>query len=116
MHGKLTISFTSYGHLFMTQLLTAPYVIAPRRAHSWLSYNKSIEETESERFNIRDVDMTPQLARARAAGAKLAPYQQELRCTAKHNHTILALRKDLADLLQALCSLWIIATWWLPFS
>lgn len=56
MDGKLTISFTSYGHLFMTQLLTAPYVIAPRRAHFWLSYNKSIEETESERFNIRDRD------------------------------------------------------------
>ncbi|CAN9249265.1 unnamed protein product [Alternaria alternata] len=46
----------SYGHFFMTQLLTAPHVIAPRRAHSWLSYNKSIEETERERFNIRDRD------------------------------------------------------------
>ncbi|CAN9214706.1 unnamed protein product [Alternaria sp. RS040] len=50
-HGNI-----SYGHFFMTQLLTAPNVIAPRRAHSWLSYNKSIEEIESERFNIRDRD------------------------------------------------------------
>ncbi|KAI4671989.1 uncharacterized protein J4E78_000488 [Alternaria triticimaculans] len=46
----------SYGHLFMTQLLTAPHIITPHIAHSWLSYNRSIEETASERFNIRDRD------------------------------------------------------------
>ncbi|USP81319.1 hypothetical protein yc1106_08593 [Curvularia clavata] len=46
----------SYGHLFMTQLLTAAHIITPKIAHSWLSFNKSIEETESERFNIRDRD------------------------------------------------------------
>ncbi|KAI4944894.1 hypothetical protein J4E91_008238 [Alternaria rosae] len=46
----------SYGHLFMTQLLTAPHIITPHIPHSWLSYNRSIEETASERFNIRDRD------------------------------------------------------------
>ena len=52
----LTTTATSYGHLFMTQLLTAPHIITPHIAHSWLSYNRSIEETASERFNIRDRD------------------------------------------------------------
>jgi len=52
----LTIIAISYGHLFMTQLLTAPHIITPRLSHSWLSYNRIIEETASERFNIRDRD------------------------------------------------------------
>jgi Fe2+ transport system protein B len=40
----------------MTQLLTAPHIITPKLPHSWLSYNRSIEETASERFNVRDRD------------------------------------------------------------
>ncbi|KAF2124604.1 hypothetical protein P153DRAFT_326988, partial [Dothidotthia symphoricarpi CBS 119687] len=52
-YTKLT-PFNSYGHFFMTQLLTAPHIIDPLYTRTWLAHNKSIEDTESERFNIRD--------------------------------------------------------------
>jgi hypothetical protein len=38
----------------MTQLLTAPHIIDPQYPRTWLAYNKSIEDTDNERFNIRD--------------------------------------------------------------
>jgi hypothetical protein len=40
----------------MTQLLTAPHIIDPRYTRTWLAHNKSIEDTDNERFNIRDRD------------------------------------------------------------
>ncbi|CAO2648819.1 Nn.00g097680.m01.CDS01 [Neocucurbitaria sp. VM-36] len=46
----------SYGVFFTSQLLTAPHIVKPPIASSWLVYNQSLEDVASERFNIRDRD------------------------------------------------------------
>jgi hypothetical protein len=45
---------SSYGHLFMSQLLTAPHIVVPSVASSYLVYNHSLEDLSNERFSIRD--------------------------------------------------------------
>ncbi|KAH4190089.1 hypothetical protein HBI95_221750 [Parastagonospora nodorum] len=44
----------SYGHFFVSQLLTAPHIVEPLKPPSWLVFNKSIEDVSNERFSIRD--------------------------------------------------------------
>jgi hypothetical protein len=46
----------SYGHLFISQLLTAAHIVRPLTWSSWLAFNHSIEDLTIERFNIRDTD------------------------------------------------------------